>query len=181
MKLVISGLFLSIIMAPLTGCCPEIQFNGILIHSHPELYSKDTYDYFIEYIKFSEGFSPRRTTCISSQVCIGYGHALTGRDTFTVVTEQVADSLLRADYQINIDYLAKNTGLRGDKLMAIAHFTYNIGMAKYLKSNLKRLVDKGLPIDKEIVKWTKIKSKSGKYVTSSHLRRMRQIELEAYN
>jgi GH24 family phage-related lysozyme (muramidase) len=139
---------------------------------------QEQYENMISFIKKSEGFRATIYNCPAGQATIGYGHMALPGEKFTSITESQADSLLKVDFQKRMDFLPIT--MEYHKKLAIAHFIWNLGYGKYLKTRLKTLVDSGKPIDQEILKYCHYRN-NGKWVKSKWLLKSRIYELNLYN
>jgi lysozyme len=134
----------------------------------------------IEHMKESESFSGSRYLDNDGSVTIGYGHHILKGEHFpNIITEASADALLRADFA-NYVKLANKYVDSYEKSLGLGMFLYNLGETKFKKSTLMRLIIKGKPIDKEIVKWCNYKYR-GKSRRSRGLLKRRKFELSIYN
>lgn len=134
----------------------------------------------IEHLKKYEGFRSEPYRDVDGTWTIGYGHHMIEGWWKDSISEISADSLLRCDLNKELNLVKQRYGYEGDRALAISLFIFNCGLGNYERSTLKKLVDKNLPIDDEIVKWCHF-VKANKTVTSSKLLERRQFELKIYN
>lgn len=142
------------------------------------------YEKTIQFIKSHEGFSNgERYIDLGGTATVGYGHVILPTDSFSFpLSEEQADSLLRADFEKALRGAERISGhLKANKKLAIAHFIYSRGIGNYIRSDLRKLVDAGEPIDEEIVKWSYYRNRSGKLVRSRRALQTRKWELDLYN
>ncbi len=140
------------------------------------------YELTVEYIKQHEGFAGGKPyICPGGYKTIGYGHLIKKTESFTFLSKQQADSLLRSDFNKAIKLVEQYTDLRGAKKLAIAHFVFTRGIGTFLKSPLNELVKNDEKIDEEIVKWCYYRNKQGKRIKSTHALNIRKWELKMYN
>ncbi|MEN8120433.1 MAG: lysozyme [Bacteroidota bacterium] len=140
------------------------------------------YEKTLEYIKDHEGFADGTAyICPGGHKTIGYGHIILGNEDFSQITEQQADSILRADFNKAIRVLDANIKLDGSKKLAIAHFVYAKGIGSFNRSTLKKKILKNESIDTEITKWCYYTNSKGEKVKSQHALNIRKWELDLYN
>lgn len=109
----------------------KVNFNCI-----KERASVDT---VIQFIKHHEGFNNGfKYTCLAGYKTIGYGHVIKSNENFPQqITEQQADSLLRADLSKAIKLVKHHyPDLTGSKLLAIGHLTFCKGVGSLLRFDL---------------------------------------------
>lgn len=136
------------------------------------LYDKIVFNQCIEEIKVIEGF--RATSYFDiNNYAIGYGHQLIKGDTLTYISKKDAEILLIKDFKKRIDYVYKHYKFTGNKLLAVARFTFNLGGV-----NTKKLLSKP-NIEKRWLLYCHIKHEDG-YKKSNHLYKCRQRELELW-
>ncbi|ADR52499.1 phage-related lysozyme [Candidatus Liberibacter solanacearum CLso-ZC1] len=98
-------------------------------------------------IKRFEGQRLKAYQCPAGVWTIGYGH--TGNDVFKdlVITEQKAESLLKQDVLKFLTQVFKISPSLIDagenRISAIGDFVFNLGIARYRKSTLRKRVDVG--------------------------------------
>lgn len=139
------------------------------------------YAMIVDSIKLHEKFMPNPYICPGGQKTIGYGHAIKTTDCIAFpLSEQAADSLLKSDLNVAIEYVKRTTKLQHMQLLAMGHFVFCLGSGSFEKSTLKQLVIHEKPIDEELMKWVHIQTKHGK-VASNFLRQIRTMELQIYN
>lgn len=131
----------------------------------------------IEHIKKQEGLRLKVYKCPAGQKTIGYGHMILPHENYEFISKHEADSLLISDFNKRLNLLDKE--LAYHKKLSLACFIYNVGFSTYQKSTLRQLVEKNLPIDLEIVKYSQYKVKDC-YVYSKHLLKARIFELNMY-
>ncbi len=142
------------------------------------------YEETINYIKEHEGFSEGNVyTCPSSYNTIGYGHVILPSDTFNSgnISYEIADKLLRDDFDKAVKAVERETKLEGYKKLAIAHFIFAKGIGNFKKSVLRQLILENKPIDEELKKWCFYKNSRGVLVRSEYAYRIRLWEIEMYN
>lgn len=171
---------------------PEpIKFIVTKIKRIPEihLYSKNdtTYTKVLNSIKKFEGLRLTSYRCPANQKTIGYGHYVAETDNVKdTITIQQADSLLTNDFSHYINYVAeKLDGLsienKNAKILALAHFAYNVGVGTLEKSNILTLVKNNEPIDTTLLKYVHYMDKNNKFVKSDYLKQIRQYEIDLFN
>ncbi len=142
------------------------------------------YEEAIEFIKEHEGFNNGYAyTDVAGIRTIGYGHVIMKNEKFPErISEKAAESLLRKDFDKAVRAAERETNLSGYQKITIAHFIFAKGIGNYLRSNLKKLVDEGKPVDEELKKWCYYRSsKTGKLVRSEWSYKIRLWEIAMYN
>lgn len=140
------------------------------------------YESMIDTLMWHEGYRAYPYRCLANVKTVGYGHAIKKGESFTYpITRERAEVLLRSDFDKAVEATQRLTDLEGPQLLAIAHFVHALGSGNFYRSTLRKLIEQDKSIDKEIVKWIHIKTKSGKIIRSDHLLRSRQMELNLYN
>jgi len=89
-------------------------------------------------IKNYESFSPVVYLCPAKKPTIGYGHVVLPGETFTRITEEQADQLLRKDVGIAencINNYVKVT-LSQNQFDALASLIFNIGINAFINSTM---------------------------------------------
>jgi GH24 family phage-related lysozyme (muramidase) len=132
---------------PLNRSLSGVEGKGDGKALHSTLYADDStlYAMSIELIKKWEKFSPTRYV-LFGDTYIGYGHLLTKNDTISLISELIADSILRSDLaraqkQVNrlCPKLAKN------KRLFLANFVFNVGIGTLKKSKLLAMIKSHAP------------------------------------
>jgi GH24 family phage-related lysozyme (muramidase) len=141
------------------------------------------YEEAIKFIKKTEGFAGG---AIYADVCgintIGYGHVVMPTDTFKgPISEQIADLLVRQDFEKAIRAVETETNLIGYKKIAMAHFIFTRGVGNFSKSDLKKKIINNEDIRDELTKWCFYRSIKGELVRSEHAYNIRLWELDMYN
>lgn len=147
---------------------------------HSDDISDSLFYLIMEHIKDCESFRDSIYIDTDGSPSIGYGHHIRKGESFTKITEEEATNLLKADFKIRVEKTKKHYNLDGAKAYAIALFVYNCGSGTYSRSELKKAVDNGEPIDEIIIQYCNYR-KDGIYHFSSGLLERRQFELEIYN
>jgi lysozyme len=145
-----------------------------------------TYNNVIESLKGFEGLRLEPYYCPAGYKTIGYGHLIKPEDRIpSLITESVADSLLRADFDIAVREVQRLTGYDmykdTEKLFALAHFVFNIGSFKFETSTLLERIKMDKPVDYELMKWVHYRTPDSTLMVSNQLKRMRQYEVKLYN
>ncbi len=117
----------------------------------------------IELIKKAEGFSPKPYIDIDHPA-IGYGHRLTEGETYTSITEQFAENLLRRDIENRYSpIIARNVkvSLTQGQYDALRSFVYNLGERRLKNSTLLKKLNNGdyIGAAEEFPKWNKSEGK----------------------
>lgn len=133
----------------------------------------------LEEIKNHEGYRDTFYYCAGGHKTIGYGHVITKNDSDLQIpiSKKQAEKLLRKDFDKCIEMVKQLSNLSKNKLLAMAHFSYCLGIGNLLKSGMLKK-DK---IDNEIIKWCKIRKPDSTYIISNYLLKIRKYELNLYN
>ena len=165
----------------------HIKSNEIAVLNSDEklaaLKYQEYYEEAIMFIKDHEGFAKgEKYICPAGYPTIGYGHMIKKGESFPDKISQLeADRLLRKDFNKAIAAVERLTNLEGGQKIAIAHFIFAKGVGRFIRSDLKVIVEQGLPIDQEIQKWCYYTKPNGKRVKSTYSCKIRQWELGMYN
>jgi lysozyme len=141
----------------------------------------------IRSIKGFEGLKLNAYLCPAGQKTIGYGHYVTPNESLPdSISLTQADSLLKSDFNKCLITVKKQlNGIKIDnkdtKILALAHFVYNVGEGNFERSTLLKLVKENKPIDEELLKWNHYIDKDKNVVTSTYMKQMRQYEVDLYN
>lgn len=144
----------------------------------------DTYtlnlDSAISFLKYYEKYAEKPYLDTDGSWTIGYGHHI-GKEWINRLSEEQADSLLRADlrhFEGLVDTLYQ---IKGNKRLAIALFTFNCGFKKFHKSHLLKLIKSNKSIDEEIVKWCHFTDVNNITKKDTNLLNRRIFESKIYN
>jgi len=158
------------------------KLNENEVVTNPMVDWKENYEKTIQFLKKHEGFADGKAyMCPGGHKTIGYGHIILEGETFDVLTEKQADSLLRVDFDKALKLVDKTVKLTGARKLAIAHFVFAKGIGTFLNSGLKEKIDRGEPIDDELIKWCYYRNKNGERVKSQHALNIRMWEIDLYN
>jgi len=139
------------------------------------------YEETIKYIKLKEGFEAKPYIDAAGIRTIGYGHIIMENESFpNAISEKQAEKILIKDFQKAIKAVERETELSGYKKLAISHFVYMMGIGNFNKSNLKKLISDRKPIEKDLLKWSYYRNRSGKMVKSNYSYKIRQWEADLY-
>lgn len=139
----------------------------------------------LDLIKKFEGFSPVPYLCPAGVPTIGYGttyyeEGLPVTIVDKVITEEMAEDLLKKHvetYENGVNQGVKQT-INQNQFDALVSFTYNVGVANFLRSTLLKKVNidpYDLTIETEFLKWV---NAGGKRLTG--LVKRRQTESQLY-
>jgi GH24 family phage-related lysozyme (muramidase) len=144
---------------------------------------EEGYEEAIRFIKEHEGYAGGKIYVdVAGIRTIGYGHVILATDTFTTkISKELADKLVRQDFDKAINAIERETDLTGYKKIAMAHFVFAKGIGNFTRSNLKRLMEEGKPLDEELKKWCFYRSPEGKMIRSEYSYNIRLWEIEMYN
>lgn len=141
------------------------------------------YDEALKFIKDHEGFNGGKIyTDVAGIQTVGYGHVILPKDTFTTtVSKELAERILREDFEKAIKAAERETDLQGYKKIAIAHFIFAKGVGNFNKSSLKKMIKAQKNINEELKKWCYYRGRKGKMVKSAYSYNIRLWEIEMYN
>ena len=139
----------------------------------------------LDLIKKFEGFSPVPYLCPAGVPTIGYGttyyeEGLPVSMVDKVITEEMAEDLLKKHvetYENGVKQGVKQS-INQNQFDALVSFTYNVGVANFLRSTLLKKVNidpYDLTIEKEFLKWV---NAGGKRLAG--LVKRRQMESQLY-
>jgi GH24 family phage-related lysozyme (muramidase) len=126
-------------------------------------------------LKQSEGFKSE-AYLISNKWTIGYGHSIKKGEKFNKINKEEATNLLEKDFYQIMYIIEEKIDLPDNKLFALTHFAYNIGVYRFFNSTLFKLIEKEKDIDKELLKWSRMNGK-----IKNNLLKSRYFELDMYN
>ncbi len=141
------------------------------------------YEEAIEFIKNHEGFAGGKAYYDAAGIkTIGYGHVIKPGEHFPErITKKEAENLLRKDFDKAVRAAERETDVKGYKKIVIAHFIYAKGIGNFLKSNFRKKVLTGQPVDDELKKWCYYRNQDGVPVRSEYIYKIRLWEIEMYN
>lgn len=158
------------------------NFNEEDIKRFDEKKYLETYRETIEYIKKHEGFIAYPYYDVAGIKTIGYGHVITDSDSFPdTISRAFAEKILIKDFNMAIKSIERETDLKGNKKLAMAHFVFMMGIGNFLKSRLPKLIKNGKPINTELENWCYYRNPNGKMIRSDYSYRIRLWEIEMYN
>lgn len=135
-----------------------------------------TYDLCIQHLKKSESLKLERYLCPSNAETIGYGHRIKPGESFTTITENVADSLLKSDFDACVRFISKkHPTISHRKKLSLACFVFNLGAGAYLKSSIYTKVLNNESVVNKLLEYQYYTS-HGKKIKSSHLLKSRMFE-----
>ncbi|NOZ35398.1 MAG: lysozyme [Chlorobi bacterium] len=137
----------------------------------------------IEFIKDHEGFAGGKAYYDAAGIkTIGYGHVIKPGEKFPErITKKQAENLLKKDFDKAVKAAARETNVKGYKKIVVAHFIYAKGIGNFLKSNFRKKVLAGKPVDDELKKWCYYRNSEGKLVRSEYIYNIRLWEIKMYN
>ena len=148
---------------------------------------KTAYDIVVNRIKDDEGLVLHQYICPAGHPTIGYGHLLrTNEKHIAQITIDQADSILYSDLDVSIREAYRLTGFTGNKNLAIAHFLFGFGTAKFYKSSLYSKILKYPDIKREDIEsdwlqWCHYYSKKKhKWIEVPALKDAREFELDLF-
>lgn len=173
----------------------KVQTNTFIVENCVDTVTikNNTYNYdslyseVLQSIRDFEGLKLTSYLCPANQKTIGYGHFVKDTDNLKdTITLAKAEELLKKDFDRCISIV--NKYLVGDtienkevKVLALAHFTYNVGIGNLKNSRLLKLVKSNQPVDDELLKWIHYRDKNGNLVKSDYIKQIRQYEVNLIN
>lgn len=135
--------------------------DSLSIYTEEKKYN-DLYNQIVESIKTFEGLSLTKYRCPAGFYTVGYGHMYQPGDNINdTISIEIADSLLLYDLETNIRAVEALTGYDRykvpEKVLALAHFVYNIGSGNFANSTVLHNLKNDLPVENEIRRWVWIK------------------------
>lgn len=119
-------------------------------------------DNLIDALKRWEGLRTEAYQCAAGRWTIGYGHTLTAREGM-IITEERAEHLLRQDVKTIERWLtAQNIVTEQHQFDALVSFIFNLGIAKFYDSTLRKVIVRGGSADeirKQWMRWVYVKKK----------------------
>jgi GH24 family phage-related lysozyme (muramidase) len=154
-------------------------FKKINIHYFDK--EKILFEEVINDIKNTEGFVNKPYLCPSGKLTIGYGHRINNYEHYDTISEVVADSLLRKDFQLALDYVNKlHKSLDYNQQLSIAHFIFSLGIETYNKSSLKKKIIDNNVNENDFLKYCKYRTSDSTYKESLSLKRSRLFEYKMF-
>ena len=157
------------------------KLNEDALFVHPMLNWNENFERTIEFIKKNEGFSATVYICPGGYKTIGYGHVISDSTSFGELTEKQADSLLRADFKNALKAIESTIDLPANQKLAMAHFVFNRGIGTFINSGLKEKIEKGQPIDDQLMQMCFYTNKDGKRIKSQLALNIRKWEINLFN
>lgn len=96
----------------------------------------ENYETCITKLKEWEGF-----TAVPKNGCIGYGHFIKKNESYSYISKDSADRLLKLDFNKHMKFIKSNTNLQSNKLYAVSLLAYNIGVGRVLNHIKRGLLD----------------------------------------
>ena len=119
-------------------------------------------DRLIEALKRFEGLRLEAYLCAAGRWTIGYGHTLTAREGM-IIDEERAEHLLRQDVKTVERWLtSKNVPEEQHQFDALVSFIFNLGIANFYDSTLRKVIERGGSADeirKQWMRWVYAKKK----------------------
>ncbi len=158
----------------------EMQQEIRAQHVYDSIYEKT-----IEFMKKNEGFRSEPYYCMAGVKTVGYGHVIKEKDSLQFpLSKYSADALLRSDLNKRIRWVEDDLDMdrleEPAKVIALAHFIFNVGQGNFKNSRLyDRLKNHG-ELSDVIMHFVHIKTKNG-WVKSKNLLQMRKYEYSLYH
>lgn len=153
--------------------------NSVPLIVAPSVKKQDTtLRYAISVIKKYEGYSSVRYHLFGDNY-IGYGHLLYKWDTITKVTGLQADSMLRVDFNNNLNAIKRNleVSLPDNRLYVLTMLSFNTGCGRLFRSDLFKHVNNKMPDSCIYKDYTGFVYAKGKYIPSLLDRRKEEFKL----
>ena len=119
-------------------------------------------DRLIEALKRFEGLRLEAYQCAAGRWTVGYGHTLTAREGM-IIDEERAEHLLRQDVKTIERWLtSKNVTEEQHQFDALVSFIFNLGIANFYDSTLRKVIERGGSVDeirKQWMRWVYAKKK----------------------
>lgn len=133
----------------------------------------------IQLLKNFEGFREKTYQCPAGKPTIGYGHKIKPYESFSTITRDYAESLLRVDikeFEGGVSEIIK-TPLAQHEFDALVCLAFNIGLRAFQESTLAALLNRGEKdkAAKQFLKWCKVNEK-----INQGLKNRRKAELELF-
>jgi len=152
-------------------------------------YIRDTYMWelmysqTIEYIKQHEGFANgRKYNCAAGKLTIGYGHVVQAGEFFPdQISRERAEQILHTDFAEALRLTDHLHELKGAQRLAVAHFIFSLGYGKYRRSDLRKNIESGLPVDSLWLQYSHYTTPGGVTVKSEYAQKIRSWELQLFN
>lgn len=99
----------------------------------------------LELIKQAEGCVLHAYQCEAGKWTIGWGHTQDVKEGM-VITQHQADVIFASDmdsFEDSVTYLTRNVALSDNQFSALVSLAYNIGITRFSKSTLLRMLLKG--------------------------------------
>lgn len=99
----------------------------------------------LEIIKRFEGFEPAPYRCPAGKLTIGYGHLIKNGESFTKITKEEGEDLLKRDVHFAEDAVTRlvKVLLEQYQFDALVSFVFNLGEVNFSKSTLLRKLNIG--------------------------------------
>lgn len=134
-------------------------------------------DRLIEALKQFEGLRTEAYQCAAGRWTIGYGHTLTAREGM-IITEQRAEHLLRQDVKTIERWLtAQNIVAEQHRFDALVSFIFNLGIASFYDSTLRKVIIRGGTDENIRHQWTRWVYAGGKVLPGLVARRTWEANL----
>lgn len=136
----------------------------------------------IDFLKKKEGYCSKPTIACDGHLTIGYGHLIKKGERFSYLSKEDADSLLREDLTKSVNFVKKETKLKGNKALAFGLLVFNIGgnrFLKYLKQD-SLLISKNIEKIKRYCHYKVFKDGQTLTVKSKALLERREFEIFIY-
>ena len=138
----------------------------------------------IEYIKKHEGFSSVPYLCAAGKPTIGYGHVISDAGkTPGLISRTQAEYILRKDFDQAIKLAEKAVpGIDGARKLAVAHFVFSLGIGRFLRSDLRKVIlqNDTSKLDSVWLMYCNYTAPDGKKIRSEYAYNMRKWELELF-
>lgn len=119
-------------------------------HPSPQAAAERPWETLADKIKYFEGFRPHPYICPGGHLTAGYGHIMKDTDQGKrrrqpAISKEEAHAWLMHDLQLAHGYLMRACGvpLTHGQWMALMSFIFNVGVAAFRRSTLRRRLNRG--------------------------------------
>lgn len=150
-------------------------------------YNDTTYNKVLNSIKKFEGLKLTSYNCPANQKTIGYGHYVKNTDNLSdTITLIQAEKLLMQDFNHAITFIkgrVKGLSIENNnvKILALAHFVFNVGVGTFENSSIIENIKNNIPINETLLKYIHYRNKDKQLIKSNYLKQIRQYEIDLFN
>lgn len=115
----------------------------------------------IDLIKSHESLRLEKYLCPAKKWTIGYGHVILPNENYEVISEQIAEDLLKDDLKIAESAVTRFVKVKLNQYQfdALVSFIFNIGVSAFSQSTLLKVLNSGLYPEaaQQFLRWNKSK------------------------